>query len=161
MSGLAVFTIFLASGFAQTDGKLPEFEIATVKPIDPRFVQAMGVNVLPGGRVAISDFPLKTLIMVAFRLSYWQTSGGEAWMEKENFDVEAQRETLLPGKRCREAQGFRGRFHLSEEDGSYFYLHAPLLDRTELSGSFDYRRVGSELCRQFRFFRAPDPGTGT
>lgn len=53
---------------AQTNAKLPEFEVASVKPIDDPVVSSAGVRVLPGGRVVISDLSLKALITVAFRL---------------------------------------------------------------------------------------------
>ena len=46
------------------------FEVATVKPTDPKAMQHMGIQVLPGGRVVISAFRLKLLICTAFKVSY-------------------------------------------------------------------------------------------
>jgi uncharacterized protein (TIGR03435 family) len=70
---------------------LSAFEVATVKPVDPnpKVIHSMGVNVRPGGRVEINDFPLKTLIGVAFHVGYWQISGGDDWIGKVEYDVVA------------------------------------------------------------------------
>ena len=69
----------------------PAFEVATIKPFDTRNgVSNAGVRVYPGGRLVIHALPLKALITAAYNLSYWQLSGGEDWMEKEAYDVEAK-----------------------------------------------------------------------
>ncbi len=49
-----------------------------------------GVRVYPGGRIVIHALPLKTLIMAAYDAGYWQLSGGEDWMGKDVYDVEAK-----------------------------------------------------------------------
>src|SRR4051812_47179510 len=77
-----------------------DFEAASVKPTDPNVPHSNGVKVYPGGRLVISALPLKSLIATAFRLSYWQISGGEAWMEKDNYSIEAKpSEALRPSIR--------------------------------------------------------------
>lgn len=70
----------------------PAFEVATIKPIDPTpgAMHMIGVKVFPGGRVTITTFSLKQLICTAFGIDYWQLSGGDAWMEKERYDLEAK-----------------------------------------------------------------------
>jgi uncharacterized protein (TIGR03435 family) len=68
----------------------PQFEVASVKPADPNAPHMVGVKVYPGGRVAISGLSLKALIATAFRLSYWQISGRDAWTENGAYDVEAK-----------------------------------------------------------------------
>jgi uncharacterized protein (TIGR03435 family) len=72
-----------------SDG-LPRFEVATIKPINPEGMHMMGVNVYPGGRTVINTFSLKSLICTAFDLSYWQVSGGDSWVEKDLYDVQAK-----------------------------------------------------------------------
>lgn len=69
----------------------PAFEVATIKPVDTTngMVDA-GVRVYPGGRIVIHAVPLQTLIMAAYDAGYWQVSGGEDWMEKDVYDVEAK-----------------------------------------------------------------------
>jgi len=67
------------------------FEVATIKPVDTtKGVVGAGVRVYPGGRVFLHALPLKALIMVAYDAGYWQLSGGEDWMEKESYDIEAK-----------------------------------------------------------------------
>ena len=197
--------------------ELPEFEVASVKPVDPNVAHMVGVKVYPGGRLVISTMPLKALIATAFRLSYWQISGGDGWAERDDYNVEAKppdnlrssirdlRYTLfgIEDEHLREMlqalliDRFQLRFHretktgdvyLLERNGktlglrpteapsagadpsadrssfgsigyaggawaisatampqlakfaSDYVLHAPVLDRTELTGSFNYKQ---------------------
>jgi uncharacterized protein (TIGR03435 family) len=71
---------------------LPQFEVATIKPIDPTpgAMHMVGVKVFPGGRVTITTFSLKALICTAFDINYWQLKGGDAWTEKQMYDLEAK-----------------------------------------------------------------------
>ncbi len=69
----------------------PAFEVATIKPFDTsNGVRDAGIRVYPGGRLVAHALPLKTLIMAAYDASYWQLSGGEDWMGKDVYDVEAK-----------------------------------------------------------------------
>lgn len=70
----------------------PQFEVATIKPIDPTpgVMHMMGVKVYPGGRVTITTFSLKSLICTAFDINFWQLKGGDAWAEKQMYDLEAK-----------------------------------------------------------------------
>jgi uncharacterized protein (TIGR03435 family) len=89
-----VLLYYLPSGHVRAQSnamsRLPEFEVATVKPVDPNLPHMVGVKVYPGGRVVISSLSLRSLIGIAFRLSYWQISGGEGWIGKDEFDLEAK-----------------------------------------------------------------------
>jgi uncharacterized protein (TIGR03435 family) len=67
-----------------------EFEVASIKPVDPDIPHSVGVKVYPGGRLVASSLSLKALITTAFRLSYWQVSGGPAWIDKDEYSVEAK-----------------------------------------------------------------------
>jgi uncharacterized protein (TIGR03435 family) len=200
--------------------KLPEFEVATVKPTDTGVTQTMGVKIYPGGRVVILAIPLKALITIAFRASYWQISGGPSWMDKDEYNIEARppenlqasirdlRYTLfgIEDEHLREMlqalliDRFQLKFHRETKTGdvyalersgktlllrptqipsastsasadhfgsigyavgkwmltgytmpqlakfaSDYYLHAPVMDRTELSGSFDYRQAVADM----------------
>jgi uncharacterized protein (TIGR03435 family) len=79
---------------AQTASPAPlaQFEVATIKPIDPTpgAMHMVGAKVYPGGRVTIASFSLKGLICTAFDLNYWQLKGGDAWTEKQMYDLEAK-----------------------------------------------------------------------
>ncbi|MEO8371001.1 MAG: TIGR03435 family protein [Candidatus Solibacter sp.] len=73
------------------------FDVASVKPVDPNVPHNVGVKIYPGARVVISALSVKGLIAVAYGMSYWQISGGEPWLEKDIFDIEAKSpENLLP-----------------------------------------------------------------
>ena len=84
--------------YAQTSpAKLPEFEVASIKPVNPDVPHVVGVEIYPGARIVMSTLPLKTLVAIAFRVSYWQISGGDPWTEKDNYDIQAKPpENLLP-----------------------------------------------------------------
>jgi len=80
-----VFAYTLASASAQS-----AFEVASVKPVDPKTQHPSDLKVYPGGRVVLRGFPLKTLICTAFELANWQLSGGEPWVENDKYDIEAK-----------------------------------------------------------------------
>jgi uncharacterized protein (TIGR03435 family) len=66
-----------------------EFEVASVRVIEPGVPRTVGIKVQPGARVVISGLSLKALVATAFGLSFWQISGGEPWVEKDSYIVEA------------------------------------------------------------------------
>jgi uncharacterized protein (TIGR03435 family) len=207
----------VGNGEERVSATSAEFEVATVKPTDPTVGHLVGVKIHPGARIVISAVALKTLVATAFRLSYWQISGGDAWIEKEAYDLEAKPPESLRSSikdlrytwygiedaQLREMlqrlliDRFQLRFHretqtgnvylltrsgkplrlrpteapsaganLTENSGSTgtvgfadrrwvifnttmaqlakfaadYVLHAPVLDQTELGGSFDYEQ---------------------
>jgi uncharacterized protein (TIGR03435 family) len=69
---------------------LPRFEVASVKPTDLSRDVRVGVQVRPGGRVAIYGCELKALMIIAFGISSWQLSGGDDWTDEVKYDVEAK-----------------------------------------------------------------------
>lgn len=91
-----ILTPLTAPTQAQTaTEKLPTFEVATIKPVDLSH-RSPGTNVYPGGRIRINSIPLKTLICVAFNVGGWQLSGGEDWMNKDEYDIEAKPAETTP-----------------------------------------------------------------
>jgi uncharacterized protein (TIGR03435 family) len=200
---------------------LPEFEVASVKPVEPNVMHMVGVKIYPGGRTVISTMSLKSLVVIAFRLSFWQVSGGDSWVDKEEFDIEAKpaessrgsikdlRYTLF-GIEDEHLRGmlqallidrFQLKFHRETKTGDVYLLvpsgkelrlrpaetssgdpssfgsigyvgaqwsiyatnmpqlakyasdhilRAPVLDRTELSGPFDYRQRLPDLEPNYR-----------
>lgn len=69
--------------------KLPEFEVASVKPTDMRGDILVYVRVYPGGRVEVSGCELSCLIRIAFGLSYQKITGGADWTDEIKYQVEA------------------------------------------------------------------------
>ena len=213
---LTVF-VFAALVFGQPKAPLPQFEVASIKPMDlSAAMHTSGISIYPGGRVVIPSVTLKSLITTAFGISYWQLSGTESWMEKDQYDLEAKppadlqpaitnlRHSLfdIDDERLREMlqaliiDRFHLKFHRETKIGKVYLLekkgstvnihatddasierrmpgnpnassigfagekwnmfntsmpqlakwasdiivHAPMVDRTELSGHFDYRQ---------------------
>jgi uncharacterized protein (TIGR03435 family) len=73
------------------DEKKPQFEVASIKPAAP---DARGTYIrnTGGGRVDISNMPLKELIVFAWRVQPYQITGGPAWVSSERFNVTAKTE---------------------------------------------------------------------
>jgi|SRR5579871_3437448 len=73
-------------------GHLARFEVATIKPVDerPGATHRTGAEVYPSGRVVIPTVTLKGLICTAYDLPASQLSGGEEWINKEEYDVVAK-----------------------------------------------------------------------
>jgi len=78
--------------------QLPQFEVATIKPIDPSpgVMHRIRTDVYPEGRIRITTRSLKSLICMAFQLTDFQVAGGEEWMDKEKFDVEGKAPVSSP-----------------------------------------------------------------
>jgi uncharacterized protein (TIGR03435 family) len=69
--------------------KLPEFEVASVKPTDMNGQIIVGVFLYPGGRTRISGYVLTGLIQTAYQLTYQKITGGADWTDQTLYDVEA------------------------------------------------------------------------
>jgi uncharacterized protein (TIGR03435 family) len=71
--------------------KLPAFEVATIKPIDPDpdAKHTVGFYSRPGGRVFLGYATLKMMMSYAFDVQEYQISGGPAWVAKDRYDVDA------------------------------------------------------------------------
>jgi|HubBroStandDraft_1064217.scaffolds.fasta_scaffold15393_2 uncharacterized protein (TIGR03435 family) len=108
--------------------KLPEFEVATIKPDGPGGGRREGIDVYRGGRVAIKGVSFKSLICTAFNLSYWQVSGGGDWTGKVFYDVEAK-----PSEAFQSAMPDTSHTLFTVEDGHLRQmLQALLIDRFQL-----------------------------
>ena len=80
----------LSQPLADTSPKLPEFEVASVRPSAKNPSTPVGLFVYPGGRVSIQNLSVKYLIYYAFNVQEWQVSGGPAWIDEERYDIEAK-----------------------------------------------------------------------
>jgi uncharacterized protein (TIGR03435 family) len=110
-------------------GKLPEFEVATVKPaLKSRPAELNGVHISRDGRLVIDAYSLKNLVMLAFRLGPWQISGGDAWVGKTLYDIEAKPLETSPQKQW----NLRHSAYQIEDDLLCQMLQALLIDRFQL-----------------------------
>ncbi len=68
----------------------PEFDVASVKPTDPRSRATVNVHRFPGGRLAATSVTLKILITWAYGAQDIDVSGGPDWLDRAKFDIAAQ-----------------------------------------------------------------------
>lgn len=139
---------------------LPEFEVASVKLNDPSVQRPMGAHIYPGGRLQIVQANLKSLVATAFGLSYWQISGGEAWTEKENYDIEAK-----PPENLRSSiKSLRYSWYEIRDVQLRSMLQALLIDRFQLQFHRETRTGDVYLLKQsgkalrLRAVEIPGPG---
>jgi uncharacterized protein (TIGR03435 family) len=68
---------------------LPSFEVATIKPSDPKRDPLVGFLSQPGGRISLQNTTLKTVLYFAFNIPEFQISGGPAWVYSDRYTIEA------------------------------------------------------------------------
>ena len=67
--------------------KLPEFEVASVKPVDMTGQLLNSFTIHPGGRMDMQGWELTRLISVAFNVE--RVTGGADWTRVQKFDIRA------------------------------------------------------------------------
>jgi uncharacterized protein (TIGR03435 family) len=77
-----------------TDTSAPAFDVTSVKP--NKTGAPGGSFVMPPGRFAATNIPLKALIANAYQLSFFQVVGGPDWVGTERFDVAATAPVIAP-----------------------------------------------------------------
>jgi len=88
-----VLAISLVASLAHSQP--PAFDVASVKrntSVDSR----QSTRLLPGGRVAITNMPLRTLIRVAYGATGSQVVGGPGWVASDGYDIVAKFSGDLP-----------------------------------------------------------------
>lgn len=87
-AALSLIATLAPSTPAQTSTRPLEFEVATIKPVDPHASSIItGTDVYPDGIVKLNGLPLRTMIQEAFNLNYWQVTGVQPWMDKNLYNV--------------------------------------------------------------------------
>lgn len=69
----------------------PQFDVASIKPSAPGQPGTF-IRTAPGGRLTITNMPLKEMIVLAWRIQPFQISGGPGWIESAHYDVSAKPE---------------------------------------------------------------------
>ena len=90
LGALLVMAISAAPALAQTDTR-PAFAVATIKK-NTTGADAQSMRLQPGGRLVITNQPLRRLILFAYVLQPQQLTGGPAWLDSDRFDIVAQAE---------------------------------------------------------------------
>jgi uncharacterized protein (TIGR03435 family) len=73
-----------------------QFEVAVIRPTTADLKAGTSFNVFEGGRLKITNEPIKLLIRAAFQLQNAQIAGYPEWVESDRFDIEAK--TGKPGQ---------------------------------------------------------------
>jgi uncharacterized protein (TIGR03435 family) len=105
--------------------KLPEFEVASVKP-NPRGGVA-GVQTYPGGRVRCQFCMPAWLMMAAFDVQSYQIAGDPEWIHREGYSIDAEPPASSESAKLKPPSP---NSPLSQEQR--LMLQAPLIDRFQL-----------------------------
>src|SRR5687767_8160108 len=74
---------------AMAQENLPAFEVVSVKR-NLSNSDRQSMQLLPGGRVEVTNTPLRRLILTAYELFPQQLSGGPGWIDSDRFDIAAR-----------------------------------------------------------------------
>jgi len=107
-----------------------QFEVAAIRPSTAAPGWGTSFETFEGGRVRITNEPVKLLIRVAFQLQNSQIVGGPAWLDSEPYDIEAKAglrekpgpEQLSPMMRNLLEDRFHLKFHREKREMNAFAL---------------------------------------
>jgi uncharacterized protein (TIGR03435 family) len=77
---------------ANADATLPQFEVASVRPVGPNQRELNGLRTYAGGRIEGKGCKLQYLLMVAFKMDDFQIEGLPGWASLtagDGFDIQA------------------------------------------------------------------------
>lgn len=80
--------LWLANGFSAQPPQ--RFEVAVIRPSQAATSTGTSFNLFEGGRIRITNEPVRLLIRAAFQLQNAQIAGGPAWLDTDRYDVEAK-----------------------------------------------------------------------
>jgi uncharacterized protein (TIGR03435 family) len=67
------------------------FEVASIKAADPHKNPLVLFQAYPGGRMVVTNYTLKMIVMEAYQLgSVVRVTGGSPWIDREIYDITAQ-----------------------------------------------------------------------
>jgi uncharacterized protein (TIGR03435 family) len=133
-----------------------EFEVASVRPSDPR-QSAVDFVISPGGRLRATNVTLLEMVREAYRVKYFQVSGGPGWIGTDRFHIEAKaageptRDQMLDMLRALLEERFRLKVRREVREGNVYELvvarSGPKLKASTAETSFLrlYRNTPREL----------------
>lgn len=114
------------AAFAQNAPKT--FEAATIKLTPPDSREPLDIRFTPGGRLTVTNQPVRSLVTFAYGVQAWQIAGAPDWFETDRYDISAKadgdpgREEMLALFRALLEDRFRMRLHRETRDGSTYEL---------------------------------------
>jgi uncharacterized protein (TIGR03435 family) len=97
---ISVTAVAASSRMGAQNSQKPSFEVASIKLSPPgrptRDAGGLQTKYLAGGRFTATNISLKDLIVSAYRVQYWQISGGAKWVNPDmmvttdRFNIEAK-----------------------------------------------------------------------
>src|SRR5215218_6933140 len=90
-----VLTTTVVASQSNSDQR-PTFDVVSVKP-NKSGDTAMQMDFQPGGRLVVSNIPLKQFIRAAYTLQLYQVADAPSWVDSERFDITAISERDLAG----------------------------------------------------------------
>jgi uncharacterized protein (TIGR03435 family) len=67
-----------------------QFEVAVIRPNPSGAAAGTAVNLYDGGRIKITNEPVKLLVRMAFQIQNAQIAGGPGWLDSERYNIEAK-----------------------------------------------------------------------
>ncbi len=86
---------------APAPNKTPTFEVADIKPSDPSVVKEGKGRMLPGGRIEVPGYTLRSLILFTYGVTDDMISGGAKWVNEDRFDIIAKAPAGAPDNALR------------------------------------------------------------
>src|SRR5215510_9328982 len=84
---MLLWILAIASAAQNVDGL--KFEVASVKPAGKEELGSE-IRTDPGGRLTITNIPLRAMIMYAWQINRTQISGSKGWIESQGYDIVAK-----------------------------------------------------------------------
>jgi uncharacterized protein (TIGR03435 family) len=73
---------------SQSDVSAQVFDVASIKPSDPKLRKPISIR-SSGGRLTITSYNLKMLIRTAYDLEEFRIAGGPSWIDADAYDIVA------------------------------------------------------------------------
>lgn len=89
---LALVLVGFCAGYCQTGSAPHRFEVASIKPSDPRSTGA-AMKYMPGGRVEISGMTIQNLIQLTYGVRSYQIQAAPKWLDSDKYDISAKPQT--------------------------------------------------------------------
>jgi uncharacterized protein (TIGR03435 family) len=86
---IMVFVVLASAAIVRAqsaDAERPRFDVASVKP-NNNSEGVIRFAIQPGGRLVVTDIPVKQLIRAAYTLQLYQIVDAPSWTESERFDI--------------------------------------------------------------------------